>query len=235
MTSGSPEERERAYLKDALTLLQSPCPDADVAPRIVLLEAFVSTVKGSSTLKRLEKDGLDLGNLERQLLQVASSVVTSGKRAGKGLLALFIALEALNALDRQVVRQALVGAVPSLLETSDSLLGNGMPDGWEIRMFLANHFPEALGSPLRIKMSLASIEEDGQADSREATASLGKTALLRYADAVVQSADEDAKLGYLKQLLLEDSDGQDVLGRLLVIYRLIQHLKGEFPSRHPSE
>lgn len=235
MTSGSPEEREKAYLKDALNLLQSPCPDADVAPRIILLEAFVSTVKGSSTLKRLEKEGLDLGSLEGQLLQVASSVVTSGKRAGKGLLALFIALEALNALDRQVVRQALVGAVPSLLETSDSLLENGMPDGWEIRMFLANHFPEALGSPLRIKMSSAPIEEDDQADSREATASLGKTALLRYADAVVQSADGGAKLGYLEQLLLEESDGQDVLGRLLVIYRLIQHLKGELPCRRPPE
>jgi nucleolar pre-ribosomal-associated protein 2 len=233
MTSGSPEEREKAYLKDAITLLKSPCEDADIAPRIVLLQAFVSTVQASSGVKKLEEDGLELNSLRDQLLQVATSAVMSGKRSGKGLLTLLAALEALDNLDRQAVKQALSSTVPSLLESSDSLLENGAQAGWEIRMFLANHFPEALVSPLKIKMSIevpASTEEDGETKgSDSAAAALGKTALLRYVDAVVRSADEDTKLGYLKELLLEESDGQDALGRLLVIYRLIQHLKGRSP------
>jgi nucleolar pre-ribosomal-associated protein 2 len=237
MTSGSPEEREKAYLKDAITLLKNPCEDADITPRIVLLQAFVSTVQASSAVKKLEEDGLELNSLRDQLLQVATSAVMSGKRSGKGLLTLLAALESLDDLDRQAVKQALSSAVPSLLESSDSLLENGAQAGWGIRMFLANHFPEALVSPLKIKMSIevpASTEEDGETKSSESAAALGKTALLRYVDAVVRSTDEDTKLGYLKELLLEESDGQDALGRLLAIYRLIQHLKGRSPLHHST-
>ncbi|KAK4039203.1 nucleolar pre-ribosomal-associated protein 2 [Parachaetomium inaequale] len=238
MTNGSPEEREKTYLKDAISLFQSPCQDSDAVPRIVLLQAFITTVQASSAVKKLEEDGVDLGSLKNQLLQIASSAVTSGNRTGKGTLALLVvALEALNDLDRQTVRQALASAVPSLLETSDSLLENGLQAGWEVRMFVANHFPEALESPLKIKMpgeSLTSSEENEKAESSESAATLGKTALLRYVDAVVRSADEDTKLGYLKELLREDGDGQDALGRQLVIYRLIQHLKGSKPSDSPD-
>jgi nucleolar pre-ribosomal-associated protein 2 len=238
MTSGSPEEREKAYLKDAVTLLKSPCEDADIAPRIVLLQAFISTVQASSGAKKLEEDGLELNGLRDQLLQVATSAVLSGKRTGKGLLTLLAALEALDNLDRQAVKQALSSAVPSLLEASDSLLENGAQAGWGIRMFLANHFPEALVCPLKIKMSVevpAPIEEDGETKDSEPAAALGKTALLRYVDAVVGSVDENTKLGYLKELLLEESDGQDALGRLLVIHRLIQHLKGRPLLHHPTD
>lgn len=236
MTNGSPEEREKAYLKDAITLLKSPCEDSDIAPRIVLLQAFISTVQASSAAKKLEEDGLELDSLRDQLLQIASSAVVSGKRTGKGLLTLLAALEALDGLDRQAVRQALSSAVPSLLEASDSLLENGAQGGWGIRMFLANHFPEALVSPLKIKkMSVetsVSAGENGETKDSESAAALGKTALLRYVDAVVRSTDEDTKLGYLKELL-EESDGQDALGRLLVIYRLIQHLKGKSAQYPP--
>jgi nucleolar pre-ribosomal-associated protein 2 len=239
MTNGSPEEREKAYLKSAAALLQSPCQDSDVAPRIVLLQAFVSTVQASPAAKKLDEDGLDLVSLKNQLLQIASSAVTSGKRIGKGLLAFLLALEALNDVDRQVVRQALSDAVSSLVEASDSLLENGVQAGWEVRMFVVNHFPEALASPFKIRMSVEGpkSDEEGEeeAESDDTAAVLGKTALLRYADAVVRSADEDTKLGYLQELLSEDSDGQDALGRLLVIYRLIQHLKGKPPRPSSPE
>jgi nucleolar pre-ribosomal-associated protein 2 len=236
MTNGSPEEREKTYLKDAMALLQSPCQESDAAPRIVLLQAFITTVQASPVVKKLEEDGVDLSSLKNQLLQVASPAVTSGKRTGKGTLTLLVvALEALNDLDRQTVRQALASAVPSLLEASDSLLENGLQAGWEVRMFVANLFPEALESPLKIKMPGESPPSEETA-SGESAASLGKTALLRYVDAVVRSADEETKLGYLKELLGEDGDGPDALGRQLVIYRLIQHLKGKsLPSAsHPT-
>ncbi|KAH6850119.1 Urb2/Npa2 family-domain-containing protein [Chaetomium sp. MPI-CAGE-AT-0009] len=234
MTSGSPEEREKTYLKDAISLLQSPCQDSGTAPRLVLLQAFISTVQASPIVKKLEEDGLDLNSLKTQLLQVASPAVTAEKRTGKGLLALLVALEALNELDRQAVKQALSSAVPSLLEASDSLLENGLQAGWEVRMFVSNHFPEALGSPLKkIKISVASPsqgKDDEDVGGSESAATLGKRSLLGYVDAVAQSADEDTKLEYLKELLLEDGVGPDILDRQLVIYRLIQHLKGSRPS-----
>ncbi len=236
MTSGSPEEREKGYLKGAASLLQSPCQDSDAAPRIVLLQAFISTVQASPAGKKLEDDGLDLNSLKNQLLQVASSAVTSSKRTGKGQLAFLTALEALSDLDQQVLRQSLSKSVTSLVEASDSLLEDGVQAGWEVRMFVVNQFPEALASPLKIRMSIEAAEsatgdEAGEEEGNEPAAKLGKTALLRYVDAVVRSADEDTKLGYLQELLLEDGDDQDALGRGLAIYRLIQHLKGK-PSRH---
>ena len=236
MTSGSPEEREKAYLKGAASLLQSPCQDSDAAPRIVLLQAFISTVQASPAAKKLEGNGLDLNSLKNQLLQVASSAVTSSKRTGKGLLSLLAALEALSDLDQQVVRQSLSKSVSSLVEASDSLLEDGVQAGWEVRMFVVNHFPEALASPLKIKMSVEAAEPAAgdvadEEEGHEPAATLGKTALLRYVDAVVRSADEDTKLGYLRELLLEDGDDQGALGRGLAVYRLIQHLKGK-PSRH---
>jgi nucleolar pre-ribosomal-associated protein 2 len=237
MASGSPEDREKAYLRKAISLLQSPCQDSDVVPRIVLLQACISTLQASSALKKLEADGFDLASLKNHLLRLSLPVITSKKQNGKALLALLITLEALSSLDRDVVRQALSDAVPALLETSDALLGNGVKAGWEVRMFLANHFPEALPSPLVFKMSVetsaATEEEDGPV-SGESAATLGKTALLRYVDAVIRSADEETKLGYLEELLRGDSDDKDAISRLLVIYRLIQHLKGKTPQVHPS-
>ncbi len=235
MTSGSPEEREKAYLKGAASLLQTSCQDSDAAPRIVLLQAFISTVQASPAAKKLEDDGLDLNSLKTQLLQLASSAVMSSKRTGKGLLAFLAALEALNDLDQQVLRQSLSKSVSSLVEASDSLLEDGDQAGWEVRMFVANHFPEALASPLKIRMSVevAEAAADGaDGEGHEPAETLGKTALLRYVDAVVRSADEDTKLGYLQDLLLEDGNDQSALGRGLAIYRLIQHLKGKSSGHH---
>ncbi|KAL2137354.1 hypothetical protein VTI74DRAFT_3294 [Chaetomium olivicolor] len=237
MTSGTAEEREKAYLKSAILVLQTPCQDLDVAPRIVLLQTFISTVQTSPAVQKLEEDGLDISGLKAQLLQVSSPVVKSGKRTGKGLLALLVALEALGDLDRETVRQTLADAVLSLLKASDSLLEKGIQAGWEIRMSVADYFPEALSSPLKIKMPVekrSSADEGDEGETDEPAAALSKTALLRYVDATVRPVDEDAKLGYLKELLLEDGRDQDVLGQLLIIYRLIQHLKGSRPSDTPA-
>ncbi|KAL2145140.1 hypothetical protein VTI28DRAFT_7890 [Corynascus sepedonium] len=237
MTSGSPEEREKAYLRDAISLLQRPCGDSDAAARILFLQAFISTVRYSPAIKKLEEDGLNLSSLEDRLIQVASPAVTSGKRNGKGLLVLLIVLEALSDLDNRAVRLAFSCAVPWLLEASDSLLKNGSRAGWEVRMFLANHFPEALKSPLDLNMSAKSLlspEEGEESENNDSTMAFGKAALLPYVDAVVRSADEDTKLGYLNDLLHNLGDGQDMIGRQLVIYRLIQHLKGSRLSDSPD-
>ncbi|KAL2200927.1 Urb2/Npa2 family-domain-containing protein [Corynascus similis CBS 632.67] len=230
MTSGSPEEREKTYLRDAISLLQRPCDDSDAAARILFLQAFISTVRYSPAIKKLEEDGLNLSSLEDRLIQVASPAVTSGKRNGKGLLVLLIALEALSDVDNRAVRLAFSCAVPWLLEASDSLLKNGSRAGWEVRMFLANHFPEALKSPLDLNMSAKSLlspEEGEEPENNDSTMAFGKAALLPYVDAVVRSADEDKKLGYLNNLLHNLGDGQDMIGRQFAIYRLIQHLKGK--------
>ncbi|KAK4239993.1 nucleolar pre-ribosomal-associated protein 2 [Achaetomium macrosporum] len=238
MAGGSFEERERAYLKGAISVLQSPCEESDVAPRIVLLHAFISTVRVSNAVKKLEEDGLDLSKLQGYLIQVALPVVTTKKRKGRKLLTLLVALEALGDLDHGAVKQALSGTVPSLLEASDSLLRSGVMAGWEVRMFLANHFSEVLASPLEVKMpvevSETTDEDEEEAQRGEPAAMLDKTALVRYVDAVMRNADEDSKLGYLKELLLQDSDGHDAVRCKLVILRLIQHLKGCRPSDSPD-
>ncbi|KAL2188295.1 hypothetical protein L209DRAFT_751145 [Thermothelomyces heterothallicus CBS 203.75] len=237
MTSGNPEEREKAYLREAISLLQSPCDDSDAAARIVLLQAFISTVQGSPAIKKLEEDGLNFNDLNSRLVQLASSTIASGKRSGKGLLVLLLALGALSDLDREAVRSAFSDSVPSLLEASNSLLEAGSRAGWELRTFVANHFPEVLESPLELKMPVEQSSPQGEGEESEnveSAAALDKTALLQYLDAVVRSADEDAKLGYLKELLLRLGEGQDMIGRQLVVYRLIQHLKGSRPSDSPD-
>jgi nucleolar pre-ribosomal-associated protein 2 len=236
MTSGSFEERERAYLEGAISVLQSPCEESDAALRIVLLHAFISTVRPSNAVKKLEEAGLDLFKLQDRLIQICLPVVTTQKRKGRKVLTLIMALEALGDLDHDAVKQALSGVVPSLLEASDSLLGSDVMVGWEVRMFLANHFPEVLVSPLELKMPLdvsAGVdegeeeEEEEEAERGEPAAVLDKTAMLRYVDAVMRTADEDTKLAYLKELLLQHREGHDALRCKLVVFRLIQHLKGE--------
>ncbi|KAL1836372.1 hypothetical protein VTJ49DRAFT_5236 [Mycothermus thermophilus] len=257
MTNGSLEEREKTYLRDAVTLIDGSRSDSDIPARVVLIHAFVSTVQASPAAKKLEgelkldalqnelrrtasravqlfKDELELDAVQDQLLQTAAGSAASAKRTGTGLLALLFVLDALDVVDRQVAKEMLASAVPSLLEASDALLEKGISEGWDVRVFLANYFPEALPSPLQVNMSVETSTPSGDHDEHaggESASGLGKTALLRYVDAVVRSADEDVKLGYLRELLLDNGHGQDALGRLLVVYRLTQHLKG---SRLPD-
>ncbi|GAB1320138.1 Urb2/Npa2 family-domain-containing protein [Madurella fahalii] len=237
MTIGSVEEREKAYITASVSALQSPCKDSDTVPRIVLLQAFVMAVQASPVLKKLEEDGLDLGSIKRLLLQTGVSVVKSETRQDTGKLATVVALEALRGLDGEAVGPALSDTAPSLLEESDALVGEGAQIGWDIRMFLANHFPEVLSSPLNGKMLLkapVSSGEDEQPTRSSPVTTAGRTTLLRYTDTVVGVTDEATKLRYLKELL-EDPDGQEALGRLVVIYRLVQHLKGSRPSNSPGQ
>lgn len=237
MTSGSPGEREKAYLRGAISLLQSTCDDSEAAARIVLLQAFISTVQSSSALKKLGEDGLKFDDINSRLVQLASSTIASGKRSGKGLLVLLLALGALSDLDREIVRSAFADSVPSLLEASNSLLAAGSRAGWEVRTFVASHFPEALESPLELKMPVEQLPPKGEGEepeNDESPTALDKTALLQYLDAVVRPADEDTKLGYLKELLLKLGEGQDMIGRQVVVYRLIQHLKGKVASVRPA-
>ncbi|KAL2270409.1 hypothetical protein VTJ83DRAFT_2593 [Remersonia thermophila] len=261
MTSGSLEEREKTYLKDAATLLDNSPSDPNIPAHVVLVHAFISTVQASPAAKKLEgdlrldalrndlcrtasravqlfKDELELDAVQDQLLQTAAGSTTYMRRTGPGLLALLFAIEALGVVDRQVVRETLASAAPSLLEASDALLEKSISEGWDLRMFLANYFPEALPSPLQVNMSIKTSAPAGDDDEHadgEAASGLGKTALLRYVDAVVQSADEGTKLGYLRELLLGNSHSQDGLGRLLVVYRLIQHLKGSRLPESPDQ
>lgn len=238
MTSASPGDREKFYLRGAVSLLQSHCQGSDVVPRIVLLQAFISVAQGSPAAKQLDEENpLNLESLISRLVQIATPIVLSGERKGAGLLALLVALDALSDLDTEAVRPALSGAVPSLLKASNSLLAGGDQAGWEIRTFLATHFFDVLASPFRIKTRAeapGAASEGRPVETSDSAATLDKAALLRYVDAVVRSADERRKLGYLEELLREDNGEQDELGRLLVIYRLIQHLKGKPLPPHYS-
>lgn len=229
MTNGSPEEREKDYLRDAVSLLQSSCQRSEAAARIVLLHAFISTAQVSSAARKSGENGLDIGSLKKQLIQLARPVVTSERKTTKGLLALLITLDALNSLSHEDVGPALADVAPSLLEASDALLREALQDGWEVRMFLANHFPEVLPSLLKIKLAAdASPASNGeQAEYGDSPAILGKTALLRYVDAAIGPAEEDTKLTSLKGFVTANSPSEAIMGDLLVTYRLIQHLKGK--------
>lgn len=229
MTSGSLEEREKTYLTAAVSALRNPGNGLDVVPRIVLLLAFVTAVQTSPVLKKLESEGLDLDSIKQFLLQTAAPVVKSGMGQDSQKLSMMIALEALGILDRQAVGREFCDAVPSLLEASDALLDKGDQVGWDIRMLLASHFPEALGSPLKVNVAVEAplpSKADGEPAGASPAATVAKTTLTRYVDTVLGVADETTKLQYLKELL-EDLDRQETLSRLLVIYRLVHHLKGK--------
>lgn len=231
MATGSIEEREKAFLTAAVSALQSPCKDSDIVPRIVLLEAFIMVVQASPALKKLEGTVLDLSDIKQHLLQTGASVVKSEARQDTGKLSTVIALEALGCLDREAVRQALSDVVTELLEESDALVDKGAQVGWDIRMFLAHHFPEAIPSPLDAKVLIDASVSSGGAEqplSGSLVATTGRTTLLQYVDTVVGAADEGTKLRYLEELL-EDLDSQEGLGRLVVICRLVHHLNGKRP------
>ncbi|KAK3375366.1 Urb2/Npa2 family-domain-containing protein [Podospora didyma] len=215
MTSSN-EEREKMYLKDAHAVLETPCQDSDVVPRLILLESFIYAVQESA----------DVGDLKtNHLLRLAVPCVTSRKWRGKGLLPFLVALEAIDSLDRQTAMGSLSSSVPLLLEASEWLLENDIRFGLEVRMFLANHFPKSVESPLEIKLHA----QDAVGELVHLTTpGADQTSVLEYVDTVIRNADEDTKLRYLEELLLREGQepGPDALGQLLIIYRLVQHLTG---------
>ncbi|KAK3333475.1 Urb2/Npa2 family-domain-containing protein [Cercophora scortea] len=237
MASSSLEDREKAYLADAITALQSPCSDPEMVPRLVLLHSFISVVQGSRALARLEESGLDLDDLKTQHLLQGAKPLACGKWKGRALLPFLTSLEVMDVLDHETIKRELSTAVPTLLKAAERLLDSGCKAGWEVRMFLAKHFVEQLESPLRIKLpSLASADSDDEAVATtpeelvSVPTTVDKTTVLQYVDVVIRGVDEDTNLKHLKELLLEDSEESDPLGRLFVIYRLVQHLSGSRPQ-----
>jgi len=163
--------------------------------------------------------------LQNLLLAEVTRILRLERWQDQGLLLSLTALEAVASLPKQTVQDSLSDCFPSLLQASSQQLENGIPAvGWEIRTFLAQYSLESLGSPLKIKFAL-----QGGIDGNEEGA-IDKAILLQFTDAVIQEASEGRKLAYLEDMLQnDDRDSQsDMLGRLLVIHRLIQHTKGQF-------
>lgn len=225
MTSGTLGEREEKYLRDAAKALETSPEESDVPVRLIIQKAFMSAVQESTSLKQKN------WNIDATLLQtfIGATVdpillkVDSWKP--KDVVPLLLALQTMNLLDQNVIKEQLSRRVPSLLKMSHQLLVKGFhPAAWEMRTFLATHFSEALKSPLNMLLS-----QDEDADRPE----MDKTRLAEYVDAVVRDMDEAAKLGCLKDFLVEEAvDFRDRSLRLFVANRLIRNIKGTL-SLHP--
>ncbi|KAK3950907.1 Urb2/Npa2 family-domain-containing protein [Pseudoneurospora amorphoporcata] len=227
MCVANPEEREKAYIANALTVLKSECEEAYIAPRLVLLRAFISVAKENEKTKG-EADSFDL-------LSAVKPIIMSKKWRGKKLLPLLLALEATDVLEAKVVKKKFSSAVENLLKASNWLLEHGYQAGWEVRTFIAKHFREELGAPLKIATDAQPVaddsDEEGSASEKPGSvaAAFEKLSVLEYVDVVVNSVDQDTKLGYLKELLLEESETSCASSRLLIVERLIQHISGSRP------
>ncbi|KAK3401129.1 Urb2/Npa2 family-domain-containing protein [Sordaria brevicollis] len=222
MCVANPEEREKAYIANALTVLKSECEEAYIAPRLVLLHAFIFIAKENEKTKG-EAESLDL-------LSTIKPIITSKKWRGKKLVPLLLALEATNALEPKTVKKKFSSAVDTLLKASNWLLEHGYRAGWEVRTFIAKHFREELGAPLKIVTDAQPAGDDSEEEGHDTekpgsvAAAFEKLSVLEYVDVVVNSVDEDTKLGYLKELLIEAGETSDASSRLLIVERLIQHI-----------
>ncbi|KAK3505171.1 Urb2/Npa2 family-domain-containing protein [Neurospora crassa] len=227
MCVAHPEEREKAYIANALTVLKSDFEEAYIAPRLVLLRAFISVAKENAKIKD-EADSLNL-------LATLKPIITSKKWRGKKLLPLLLALEATDVLEPKDVKKKFSSAVDTLLKASNWLLEHGYQAGWEVRTFIAKHFREELGAPLQIVTGAQALADDSEEEGNDAeklgsvAAAFEKLSVLEYVDVVVSSVDEDTKLGYLKELLIGESETSDASSRLLIVERLIQHISGTRP------
>ncbi len=222
MSSGGLEEREKTYLLDAYSHLQTPCKGSDTALRLTLLCTFISVLQDSTALKKLEEWGLDLDVLKtKHLLPAAWPTITSEEWRGQESSSFLTALDALNVLDKETIAPA----AQSLLNTSNYLLENGLQGaGWDMRIFLAKHCPETLDSPFTIRLPPLN-----EADETSTTA-ISKASLMEYVDMAVRDADEDQKLEYLQQLVKENERPRP-FEHLVFIDRLIHHVKGRFHHR----
>jgi len=218
MASGTLGAREQSYLEDASALLRSPSEDSETILRLLLLRAYISVLQDSSAQKQLKDwDGI-ASDLRSAIASQARRALKSGWR-GRGLLALLAALEALDLLDAKRIKKALKERIPLLVEANSQRLDGGVEAfRWEIRMFLAKHFPEVLGSPLDI------VLPDSDHSSGD------KSSFLRYVDAVVQYADDETRLAYLRDLLVDQdkSDSLASLRRYTVVCWLLRPTKGAF-------
>ncbi|KAK3313877.1 Urb2/Npa2 family-domain-containing protein [Apodospora peruviana] len=232
MDSGNPEEREKAYIADAVSVLQSPCKDSDAVPRIILLHTFISTVQSSPTFENLKEGGLDLDNLKIRLLQGVKSIITAGKWRGRALLSLLTALRATDVFNRPTVKQNFSSAVPSLIKASQKLLAKNSQAGWEVRMFLARCFVEELGSPLKIKFHRQTLDGEDEEEGMESVPDVvDQDTISQYVEVAVRDVDDETKLKYLEELLHEGSeDNVEAVSRLYVVKTLLQHITNARPA-----
>ncbi|KAK1756122.1 nucleolar pre-ribosomal-associated protein 2 [Echria macrotheca] len=221
MTSGTIGEREKMYLADAAALLQSPAQDSEMVLCLTLQSAFLTVFAASSVTKQLQNSGAIIKSVQDSVISQASAVLERYQVDG---LVLVAALGALSRLDRKPVQDKLSHIGPSLLEKSQYHFKKGFPEiGWEIRTFVAKYLPQTLASPLEISFSVG-------VHGNEVSGDFDITIVLRYVDAVVGDADEETKLGYLESLLKSRDDNAFALSRLVVIHRLLQHIKESRPA-----
>ncbi|KAK3357629.1 Urb2/Npa2 family-domain-containing protein [Lasiosphaeria hispida] len=230
MTAGGLEDREKTYLAGAAShLLANTLLLPNSCLWITLARALVSAVQDAPDRKRLEEGVVDLQELKRCVLNLAEFNIETHLWHGAGIVPILTSLEAVNILEEQTIRGILYPLVPKLREASNWLLDNGShAAGWEIHMFLAKHFTKTMVSPLKIKLPAQDpTEGDGAADQSHFSSAITKGELSEFVDVVVHGADEDTKLGHLKRLLVDgESEERDAPGRLFIIYRLLQHIKG---------
>ncbi|KAK1828412.1 nucleolar pre-ribosomal-associated protein 2 [Podospora conica] len=235
MTSGTLGDREEKYLRDAAKALATPPEESDVPIRLIIQKAFLSAIKESTRLKK--KDW----NVDEALLQpfigatVEPLLVKLDSWKPKDVVPLLLALQTMNLEENNVLNASLSGRVSSLLRMSDQLLVKGFhPAAWEIRTFLATHFPAELQDPLKMLLS-----KDEGADRPE----IDKTTIAEYVDAVVHDMDESAKLACLKDFLVDitaeidfsvdtevEFDYWNNPLRLFIANRLIRNIKASKPT-----
>jgi hypothetical protein len=221
MTSGTLGEREEKYLRDAAKALAIPAGESDVPVRLIIQKAFMSAIQESTGLKQKNWD------VDATLLQtfigatVEPLLLQVDNWKPQDVVPLLLALQTINLMDHNVLKERLSRQVPSLLKMSGQLLVKGFHfAAWEIRLFLATHFSAALKAPLIMLLS-----QDEDADQPE----MDKTKLAEYVDAVVHDMDEAAKLKCLKDILVGEAvDFRDRPLRLFVANRLIRNIKGTF-------
>ncbi|KAK4443966.1 nucleolar pre-ribosomal-associated protein 2 [Podospora aff. communis PSN243] len=218
MSSATLGQRGKTYFTKAINYLQRG--GNELALRLKLLRAFLLTTNASLASRQLESWDSDVASLRRVIVSLAQTALTNMGH-DRGLLAATAALEALDLLDADLIKEAVGRHLPPLVEASKTLDGSFETFSWEVRMFLAKHYPESLGFPFTMAFPKTATSGDMP------TNKIDKSALLRYVDAVVRDADDEAKLGYLEELIRNGgATTQDPVAELMVIYRLAQHIKG---------
>ncbi|KAK0623003.1 Urb2/Npa2 family-domain-containing protein [Immersiella caudata] len=227
MSSDTLGQRGRAYFTEAISYLQEG--SQEITLRLALLRAFLLTTKGSLASKQLEGWDSSVLLLKRAIVALAQTALTNLSH-DRGILAATAALEALDILDAGLIKEAVGGHISSLVEASKARDHAFEAFSWEARTFLARHYPESLGFPFTM------VFHETAAGGDQSTATVGKYALLKYVDAVVRDADDETKLGYLEKLIGNGGATKQnpVASKLIVVHRLLQHVKGTKDAPTPS-
>lgn len=242
MTSNM-EEREKHYICEAVSLAQSfTISPKDLqgrleellAIRITLAKVLVLGVRQRPVLDAIPDLGIE--RLERHLIDMITCSVeffcsdwqsrrdhTPSLR--KHLVSLSVAFEATEALTQNIMSETLSAFLPQLKEASEILGQRDDLDVWGMRRFLLKCSSKDATSPLRLSSMLESTKQYGEGAQAKCFL-VNKDGMLEYVDAVIQGADEDTKLDYIKILLEEEETRPPRAVRLLVVERILHHLEG---------